>query len=274
MSDPNATIVIRERTWLSVAALVLSLAAVLVSVGVAIVPGIIADNGRNASAERYLDLVTSTEIDSPIGAQSYAAVNSDADRFASFVQAYWQAVDVTSKERKGASTTVKSLGGGSFKVCFADVHPRLFHSCVTAARFEFDSQGLIRRFTIDKIPVGAVVHLPAAGTEKLTKDDNGPVDGYLTGSAYDTDAHQFLVVIALNRHEDAAAKYPVTFKSVIAQDVKESDITVPEYSFPNRLYYYGHGYAVVLVPDTATYLGVCWEAPTPPQQCQWFYGLD
>lgn len=274
MSGTTPTIVIRERTWLSVVALVLSLAAVLVSIGVAVVPGLIADNGRNANAGRYLRLVASTKQDEPIGAQSYAAVGSDADRFASFVQAYWSAVDVTSKERKNASSTVSDLGGGSFKVCFANVHPKLFRDCVTAARFEFDGQGLIRRFTIDSIPVSAVVHLPVIGGDKLTKDDNGPVDGYLAGSVYDTSAGQRLVVLALNRHEDVAAKYPVTFESVLAQDVKERNITVPEWSFPNTLYYFGHGYAVVRVPDTATYLYVCWVPPSLPQQCQWFYGLD
>lgn len=274
MSGTTPTIVIRERTWLSVVALFLSLAAVLVSIGVAVVPGLIADNGRIANAERYLRLVASTKQDEPIGAQSYAAVGSDADRFASFVQAYWAAVNVTSEERKRASTTVRDLGGGSFKVCFANVSPRLFHDCVTAARFEFDGQGLIRRFTIDAIPVSAVVHLPVIGSDKLTKDNDGPVDGYLAGSVYDAGVGQRLVVLAINRHEDAATQYPVTFTTVKAQDVKEQDITVPEWSFPKTLYYFGHGYAVVRVPDTATYLQVCWVPPSLPQQCQWFYGLD
>src|SRR4051794_5561987 len=91
---------VREPIWISVCALVLSLAAVLVSLAVAIVPGIAADQSRSASALRFLDLLTSSKVNAPIAAQSYTVANSDADRFAAVVQTYWFAVDLGSTKRK------------------------------------------------------------------------------------------------------------------------------------------------------------------------------
>lgn len=264
-----------EPLWLSISALALSVIAVFVTVGIAVVPGWVDDHNRSENAKQYLTLITSSTMNSPLAAQSYTVAKSDADTFASIIQAYWSAVDLGNTKRKDVPPgKVTDQGGGVYKACFPDVSPRIFHSCVTVARFEYDNQGLIRRFTVNNLPVGTTVSVPADPGSTLTADNNEPTDVFGVGSILDVDASQRLVVLHIRRHEHDGEHNNITFTSVQAQDVKEHSVNLVASSFPQTLSYFEDGYAVALVPDTADFLYTCWTPDNAPTLCQWIYRLS
>lgn len=263
---------------MSVAALLLSVVAVVVTCWIAVTPGIALAKNQDEDAQHYLRLMVSSRLNSPLAAKSYTQLNSDADHFSIVLSNVWKALHYSDSDSDRArihSGSVTPLGEGKYKVCFSHLKVEIFGGhCVEAARFEFGTHNLLQRFTIDHLPLDSVVG-PEKQDIKLSKDDTGPADVYSYGSLRDTKANETVSVLWLKRRPTADRdSFTISFRNVIAQDESEHDVTILEYQFPIQLSSRQTGYAVVRTTNAAVFLNICWDGvPSPALQCEWTYGL-
>jgi hypothetical protein len=267
-----------ESSWIPIAAIVLSLVAIIVTVWTAIYPSIATDHTRNDNARGYLELVISAQVHAPLSARSYTRADSDADDFAVVVSNVWKALPYTAAEReKLTAGSVTSLGDGRFDVCFPHLEVEFFGGqCVEAARFEFNDQNLIQRFTIDDLMVDSVMTPEGSELTKLTTGDDDPVDIYAAGTLRDAKTDEQVSVFWLQRHPAANRdEFTATFETVTAENASQKEVEIFESRFPGSLSSRETSYAVIQTTQHAKYLKTCWTGvPNLDEQCEWTFGLQ
>lgn len=265
-----------DRPWVSVVALLLSFLAVVVSVGIALWPGAETRSVRANNEQQFLDLVASARGNAALSSRVYTVSGSDADKFAVVIANVWKGEGYSAKEqlhmKNGSATPTKN---DTFRVCFPKMRVEIFAGrCVIMGHFEFDNQNLIRRFTVDSLPVESVIHEQTGAV--LSKENSGPVDIYAYGTIVDPPTNEQVSVFWMQRRATPDRDtYTATLDKVIAQDESEADRPILEMHFPDSLKSRQTSYAVIRTSMSSAYLQLCWTGiPATTHACEWTYGLN